>query len=108
MRQKLVSILICRSNKIVSTELKATFSTTDHQLSSHFVNVTNNIIRACLHRGRGPQIGEVTCDGSPHLSCKHDQIKMRDYIDRLAVTSPKRVTSLTRGPPPQYKQALRP
>ena len=26
-----------------------------------------------------PQVGEVTCGGSPHLSCKRDQIKMRDY-----------------------------
>ena len=30
----------------------------------------------------GPQIGEVTCDRSPYLSCKRDQIKMRDYMDR--------------------------
>ena len=44
-------------------------------------------LRACLHRGGGPQIGEVTCGGSPHLSCKLDQIKMRDYMDRR-VTSP--------------------
>ena len=29
-----------------------------------------------------PQIGEVTRGGSPHLSCKRDQIKMRDYVDR--------------------------
>ena len=57
---------------------------------------TNNIItqytlirlRACLHQGWGPQIGEVTCGGSPHLSCKCDQIKMRDYMDRQ-VTPPK-------------------
>ena len=28
-----------------------------------------------LRGGRGPQIGEVTCGGSPHLSCKRDQIK---------------------------------
>ena len=27
-------------------------------------------------------MGEVTCGGSPHLSCKRDEIKMRDYIDR--------------------------
>ena len=26
-----------------------------------------------------PQVGEVTCGGSPQLSCKRDQIKMRDY-----------------------------
>ena len=45
-------------------------------------------LRVCLHGGWGPQIGEVTCDGPPHLSCKRDQIKMRDYMDRL-VTPPK-------------------
>ena len=56
-------------------------------------------LRACLHGGGGPQIGEVTCGGSPHLSCKRDQIKMRDYVDR-------RVTSPTWGPPPPCKQAL--
>ena len=64
-----------------------------------------NRLRACSHGGGGPQIGEVTCGGSPHLSCKRDQIKMRDYMDRR-VTPPKRVTSLTWGPPPPYKQAL--
>ena len=25
------------------------------------------------------EVGEVTCRGSPLLSCKRDQIKMRDY-----------------------------
>ena len=62
-------------------------------------------IRACLHGGWGPQIGEVTCGGSFHLTCKRDQIKMRDYMDRR-VTLPKRVTSPTWGPPPPCKQAL--
>ena len=57
------------------------------------------ILKASLHRGGGPQIGEVTCGGPPHLSCKHNQIKMRDYIDR-------RVTPPTWGPPPPCKQAL--
>ena len=37
---------------------------------------------ACLHGGGGPQIGEVTCPGSTHISRKRDQIKMRDYVDR--------------------------
>ena len=37
---------------------------------------------ACLHAGRGRQVAEVTRGGSPHLSCKRDQIKMRDYMDR--------------------------
>ena len=49
--------------------------------------------------GGGSQIGKVTCGGSPHLSCKRDQINMRDYMDR-------RVTPPTQGPPPPCKQAL--
>ena len=48
---------------------------------------------------------EVTCGGSLNLSCKRDQIKMRDYINRL-VTPPKRSTSPTWGPPTSCKQAL--
>ena len=48
----------------------------------------------------GPQVGEETCSGTPHLSCKRDKIKMRDYMDR-------RVTSATWGPPPPCKQALK-
>ena len=43
--------------------------------------------------------------GSPHLSCKRDQIKMREYID-WRVTPPKRVTSPTWGPSLPCKQAL--
>ena len=38
-------------------------------------------LRACLQEGRGPQVGEVTCGKSPHLTCKRDHIKMRDYMD---------------------------
>jgi len=44
-------------------------------------------------------------DGLPHLSCKHDRIKIRDYMERR-VTPPRRVTSPTWGPPPPCKQAL--
>ena len=44
--------------------------------------------------------------GDPHLSCKRDEIKMRDYMYRR-VTPPKRVTSLTWCPLPPRKQALR-
>ena len=62
--------------------------------------------RACLHGGGAPQVGEVKYGGSPHVSCKRDQIKMTDYIDKR-VTSPNRVTSPTWGPPPPCKQALR-
>ena len=56
-------------------------------------------LRACLHEGGGPQLGEVTCGRSPHLSGKRDHIKMRDCMDR-------RTTSPTWGPPPPCKQAL--
>ena len=62
--------------------------------------------RACLHEGGGPRVGEVTCGKLPHLTCKRDDIKMRDYMDRQ-VTPPKRVTSPTWGPPPPCEQALR-
>ena len=55
-------------------------------------------LRTGLHGGGGHQIGEVTCGGSPHLSCKRDHIKMREYMDRR-VTLLKRVTSPTWGPP---------
>ena len=37
--------------------------------------------------------------GPPHLSCKRDQSKIRNYVDR-------RITSPTWGPPPPCKQAL--
>ena len=62
------------------------------------------ILRACL-----PHIGEVTCGRSPHLSCKCDQIKMRDYVDRrVAPPKRERATSPAWGPPPPFKHALRP
>ena len=50
-------------------------------------------LRACIHGGGRPQLREVTCGGSPHLSCKRDQIKMRDYMDRR-VTPRKRIPHL--------------
>ena len=64
-------------------------------------------LRVCLHEGGGPQIGEVTCGGLPHLTCKRDHIKMRDCMDGR-VTPPKRVTSPNWGPPPPCKHALNP
>ena len=33
----------------------------------------------------GPQVSEVTCGGLPHLSCKRDHIKMREYMDRQVI-----------------------
>ena len=62
--------------------------------------------RACLHEGGGPPVGEVTCGKLPHLTCKRDHIKMRDYLERR-VTPPKRVTSPTWSPPPPCKQAVK-
>ena len=64
-----------------------------------FLSQSKLLIRACLHGDWEPQVGEVKYGGSPHLSCKHDQIKMRDYMDKR-VTPPKRATSCTWGPPP--------
>ena len=39
-------------------------------------------------RGGGgvEQVGEVTRGGSPHLSCKRNQIKIRDYMVDRRVT----------------------
>ena len=48
----------------------------------------------------------IHLEGSPHLSCKRDQIKVRDYMDRR-FTPPKWVTMPTWGPPPPCKQALK-
>ena len=62
-------------------------------------------LRSCLHGGGGPQVGDVTCCGSPHLSCKSNQIKKRCYMDRR-VTPPKRVASPIWGPPPPCKRTL--
>ena len=69
------------------------------------IKQAKELFRACFYEGGGPQIGGVTCGGSPHLSCKRDQIKMRDHMDRRA-TPVKRVTSPNWGPPPPCKQTL--
>ena len=37
----------------------------------------SNRFRACLHGGRGPQIGEVTCGRSPHGTCHVNVIKLK-------------------------------
>ena len=63
-------------------------------------------LRASLHEGGGPQVGEVTCGALSHLSCKRDHIKLKDYMDRR-VTPAKRVTSPIWGPPSPCKQALK-
>ena len=75
------------------------------------------VLSARLHGeggGGGRELGEVIRLGrvtrlsliwSPHLSCKRDQVKTGDYMDRR-VTPPKKVSSPTWGPPPPCKQAL--
>ena len=64
-------------------------------------------LRACLHRGGGPQIGEVTGGGSPHLSCKRDQSTVKwDIIWTGGLPHPSGLPHLP-GPPPPCKQALR-
>ena len=63
-------------------------------------------LKACLHEGGVPQVGEVTCGWLPHLTCKRDHFKTRDCMDRR-VTPPRRVTSPIWGTPPPCKQALR-
>ena len=79
---------------------------TDKNRLNHGHNLKVINLKACLHEGGGPQVGEVTCGGSPHLTCKRDHIKMTDYMDRR-VTPTKRVTSPTWGPPLSCKQAFR-
>ena len=74
-------------------------------LQKKFPRPLSLTVRACLHGGGGPQIFEVTCGRSPHLSCKHDQIKMRDYMNRRVTTPSPAVTSHTWGLPPPCKQA---
>ena len=43
-------------------------------LKTKGVHLILETLRAYLHGSGGPQIGEVTCGGSPHLLCKRDQI----------------------------------
>ena len=64
------------------------------------------VLRARLHGGGGPQVGELTRLGgvtrlsiysliwSPHLSCKRNQIKMRDYMDRRGLPHLSRLPHL--------------
>ena len=72
----------------------------------HDYNVKlQRLLRACLHGGGEPQIGEVTCGGSPHVSYKRDQIKMRNYVDRR-VTHQSGLPHLTWVPHPHVNRPL--
>ena len=62
-------------------------------------------LRAFLHGSGGPQTSEVTYGGSPHLSCKHNQIKMRDLYGRAGY--PTKAGYLTNlGSPPPCKKTF--
>ena len=50
--------------------------------------------RACLHEGGVPEVGEVTCGGLPHLTCKRDHIKVARY-------------SFSGSIPPKFEHKLR-
>ena len=72
-------------NVVMASNLNILFLPCENSLANHVLKIKiqkNVLFRACLHGGGGPQIGEVACGGLPHLSCKRDQIKMRDYVDR--------------------------
>ena len=86
------------AEKVIQLVFPSCLSQESHRIGER-PRKRSRTLKACLHGGGGPQIGEVTCDGSPHLSCKREQVKMRDYMDRQ-VTPPKRVTAPTWGPPP--------
>ena len=82
-RTKLTSWLHTCLHTPMQTDLSANQSV--HVLSQLFINVVIScaaVFRACLHGGGGSQLGGVTCGGSPLLSYKRDQIKMRVYLDR--------------------------
>ncbi|CAH3134229.1 unnamed protein product [Porites lobata] len=49
----------------------------------------------CLHGDGGPKIGEVTCGRSSHLSCKRDQIEVRDYSHGQAAEKKKLIIVFT-------------
>ena len=80
-----------------------------------WVSLLDLLLRAYmyLHGGGGPQVSEenqlrwgnplvhILLLWSPHLSCKHDQIEMRDYMDRQ-VTPSKWVSSPPWGPSHLY------
>ena len=66
-------------NAVMESNLNILFLHCENSLANHVLKIKiqkNVLFRACLHGGGGPQIDEVTCGGSPQLSCKRDQIKV--------------------------------
>ena len=67
-------------------------------VSAQELSGVEHSLRTCLQGGGVPQVCEVTCGGSPHLSCKRDQIKVRDDVDRRVTPPPrKQALKLTEG-----------
>ena len=100
----LASVLASRNTKLPTFPSDLPPSSPSFLALLVFLSFYTASLRACLHGGGRPQMGEETCGGLPHLSCNRDQIKMRDYRNGW-VTLPKRVSSPTWGPPPPCNQA---
>ena len=108
------SIRVQSSESVDETQSNQTSSAVRSRGTSYF---NLYVLRACLHGGEGPQVGAVTRLGgvtrlsiysviwAPHLSCKRNEIKMGDYMDRR-VTPPRQAASPTWVPPPPCKPAL--
>ena len=63
------------------------------------------LIRACLHRGGGPQVGEVTRLGGEIRQSIQSLVLMWSRL-HVRWGNPPHVTSLTWGTPPSCKQAF--
>ena len=92
----LASVLASRNTKLPTFPSDLPPSSPSFLALLVFLSFYTASLRACLHGGGRPQMGEETCGGLPHLSCNRDQIKMRDYRNGR-VTLPKRVSSPTWG-----------
>ena len=52
----------------------------------HKLPCIKGTLKGFLHGGGRPHIGEITYKGSAYLSSKHDQVMMRDYMNRGVTT----------------------
>ena len=75
----LASVLASRNTKLPTFPSDLPPSSPSFLAVLVFLSFHTASLRACLHAGGRPQMGEETCGGLPHLSCNRDQIKMRDY-----------------------------
>ena len=75
----LASVLASRNTKLPTFPSDLPPSSPSFLALLVFLSFYTASLRACLHGGGRPQMGEETCGGLPHLSCNRDQIKMRLY-----------------------------